>query len=77
MGIYCLITAYGDRNHEDRKKRVEILKNCLAKAQKDGGIVYIPAFLLEQLQFLFEDLYKQAVKVLPKGHKGLGRTRIN
>ncbi|MCP3943615.1 MAG: IS4 family transposase [Desulfobacteraceae bacterium] len=27
---------------------------------------------LEQLQFIFEDLYKQAVKVLPKEHKGLG-----
>jgi hypothetical protein len=27
---------------------------------------------LEQLQFLFEDLYKQAAKVLPKKYKGLG-----
>jgi len=27
---------------------------------------------LEQLQFMFENLYKQAVKVLPKGHKELG-----
>jgi len=27
---------------------------------------------LEQLQFIFENLYKQAVKVLPKGHKELG-----
>jgi len=27
---------------------------------------------LEQLQFIFENLYKQAVKVLPDGHKELG-----
>ena len=27
---------------------------------------------LEQLQFIFENLYKQAAKVLPKEHKGLG-----
>jgi len=27
---------------------------------------------LEQLQFIFENLYKQALKVLPKGHKELG-----
>lgn len=27
---------------------------------------------LEQLQFVFENLYKQALKVLPKEHKALG-----
>jgi len=48
--LLIMESTYGDRNHESRKKRIEVLKNCLARALADGGIVYIPAFSLGRTQ---------------------------
>lgn len=52
-------SVYGDRNHTDKDKRVEILKEALISTIKKGGTVLIPAFSIERTQEmlqLFNDL---------------------
>lgn len=51
-GIDYLVmeSVYGDRNHEDKDKRIEILKEALISTIKKGGTVLIPAFSIERTQ---------------------------
>mgnify|MGYP001586348215 CR=1 FL=1 len=48
-------SVYGDRNHEPREERKELLENIIEDAVKEGGALVIPAFSLERTQeLLFE-----------------------
>lgn len=43
-------SVYGDRNHEDRDKRREILRSIIKDSTARGGVLLIPAFSLERTQ---------------------------
>lgn len=48
-------SVYGDRNHESKEERKELLENIIEDAVKKGGALIIPAFSLERTQeLLFE-----------------------
>ena len=53
-GIDYLVTesVYGDRNHKDKDKRVEIVKEAVVSTVKKGGTILIPAFSIERTQEL-------------------------
>lgn len=56
-GVTYLVmeSVYGDRNHEPREERKELLENIIEDAVKAGGALIIPAFSLERTQeLLFE-----------------------
>lgn len=43
-------SVYGDRNHKDKDKRIEILKEAVTSTINKGGTVLIPAFSIERTQ---------------------------
>lgn len=43
-------SVYGDRNHKDKDKRIEILKEAVTSTITKGGTVLIPAFSIERTQ---------------------------
>lgn len=43
-------SVYGDRNHEDKDKRIEIFKEAVISTIKKHGTVLIPAFSIERTQ---------------------------
>jgi metallo-beta-lactamase family protein len=45
-------SVYGDRNHKDKDKRVEIVKEAVTSTIAKGGTVIIPAFSIERTQEL-------------------------
>ncbi|MEN9337785.1 MAG: hypothetical protein RIQ41_99 [Candidatus Parcubacteria bacterium] len=45
-------SVYGDRNHTDKDKRVDILKEAVTSTITKGGTVIIPAFSIERTQEL-------------------------
>ena len=48
---YLIIeSVYGDRNHKDKDKRIEIFKEAVVSTIKKGGTVLIPAFSIERTQ---------------------------
>lgn len=48
-------SVYGDRNHENRDERKEILRKVITESVGRGGVLLIPAFSLERTQeLLFE-----------------------
>src|SRR3989338_2142661 len=48
-------STYGDRVHEDKETRTEIIARLIAEAVKRGGTIMVPAFSIERTQeFLFE-----------------------
>jgi metallo-beta-lactamase family protein len=47
-------SVYGDRNHKDKDKRVEILKEAVTSTIQKGGTVIIPAFSIERTQELLQ-----------------------
>lgn len=49
-------STYGDRIHDKRKHRSKVLKDILAKAIADHGIVIIPAFSIGRTQELLYEL---------------------
>ena len=54
---YILIeSAYGNRIHEDRSKRKEILQNIIKGTVGKGGTLMIPSFALERTQELLYEL---------------------
>ena len=61
--MLILESTYGDRNHEGRKSRIEVLRKILDRALDDGGIVYIPAFSLGRTQELIYELDRIGTKV--------------
>ena len=61
--LLILESTYGDRNHEGKKSRIEVLRKILGRALDDGGIVYIPAFSLGRTQELIYELDRIGTKV--------------
>lgn len=45
-----LESVYGDRNHKDKDKRIEIFKEAVVTTIAKGGTVLIPAFSIERTQ---------------------------
>jgi metallo-beta-lactamase family protein len=45
-------SVYGDRNHKDKDRRIEIFKEAVVTTIKKGGTVLIPAFSIERTQEL-------------------------
>lgn len=43
-------SVYGDRNHEDKDRRIEIFKEAVTSTINKGGTVLIPAFSIERTQ---------------------------
>ncbi len=52
----CIESAYGNRLHEDRVRRKEILEDVIEKTVKDGGVLMIPAFSFERTQELLSEV---------------------
>lgn len=61
--LLILESTYGDRNHEGRKSRIEVLRMILDRALDDGGIVYIPAFSLGRTQELIYEMDRIGTKI--------------
>lgn len=49
-------SAYGDRIHEDRAKRRELLLDAIRETVKRGGVLMIPSFAIERTQELLLEL---------------------
>ena len=52
-------SVYGDRNHKDREKRIELFKEAITSTIQKEGTVLIPAFSIERTQemlFAFNEL---------------------
>ena len=49
-------SVYGDRVHPEQQRRVELLRDTLAKAIEKGGAILIPAFSLERTQLMLYEL---------------------
>lgn len=49
-------SVYGDRNHEGRDERKEMLRKAIADSIAQGGVLLIPAFSLERTQELLFEL---------------------
>ncbi len=47
-------SVYGDRNHTDKDKRIEILKEAVVSTIQKGGTVLIPAFSIERTQEMLQ-----------------------
>lgn len=45
-------SVYGDRNHKDKDRRIEIFKEAVTSTISKGGTVLIPAFSIERTQEL-------------------------
>lgn len=51
-------SVYGDRNHEDKSRRRENLKQAVLRAIRQKGVLVIPAFSLERSQMILYELNK-------------------
>jgi metallo-beta-lactamase family protein len=49
-------SVYGDRNHENRDERKELLRSIITESIAHGGVLLIPAFSLERTQELLFEL---------------------
>ena len=49
-------SVYGDRNHENRDERKELLRKIITESIAHGGVLLIPAFSLERTQELLFEL---------------------
>jgi metallo-beta-lactamase family protein len=54
--LLVLESTYGDRLHENREQRTEMLGKILGRALSDRGKVYIPAFALGRTQEVIYDM---------------------
>lgn len=51
-------SVYGDRIHEDRRRRRDKLEDIIEETMKAGGVLMIPAFSLERTQELLYEIEK-------------------
>lgn len=49
-------SVYGDREHEAKDNRKQILKHIISKVVKRGGVILMPVFSLEKTQMLLTEL---------------------
>lgn len=49
-------SVYGDRNHEGREERKEVLRKAIVDSIAHGGVLLIPAFSIERTQELLYEL---------------------
>jgi metallo-beta-lactamase family protein len=49
-------SVYGDRLHEDKENRTDILAQAIQDTQKSGGTLLIPSFSLERTQILLFEI---------------------
>lgn len=49
-------SVYGDREHEQKDDRKQILKHIISKIVKRGGVILMPVFSLEKTQMLLTEL---------------------
>ncbi|MBQ4858431.1 MBL fold metallo-hydrolase [Pseudoalteromonas sp. MMG007] len=61
-------STYGDKNHQGRKERTQILKSVIERAVSDNGIVLVPAFSIGRTQELLYEL-EQLIYKAPKNSK--------
>jgi len=54
--VLVIESVYGDRNHEERSERKELLEDIIEDAFRRGGVLMIPAFSLERTQELLFEL---------------------
>ena len=54
--VLVIESVYGDRNHEDRGSRKQILEDVIEDTVRSGGALMIPAFSLERTQELLYEL---------------------
>jgi len=50
MDYLVMESVYGDRNHKDKDRRIEIFKEAVVSTIGKGGTVIIPAFSIERTQ---------------------------
>jgi metallo-beta-lactamase family protein len=55
-------SVYGDRTHEDRSSRREILKSAVEEARRKNGTLLIPSFSIERTQILLFELHEMMEK---------------
>tara|TARA_B100000745_G_scaffold294310_1_gene237142 strand:+ start:2725 stop:4089 length:1365 start_codon:yes stop_codon:yes gene_type:complete len=56
---YLLIeSVYGDRVHEDRSDRVQLLQQALTDAAREGKTLLIPSFAIQRTQLLLYEINK-------------------
>ena len=54
---WCVLeSVYGDRVHEDRKERRELLEDAIEDTVRRGGTLLIPAFAMERTQEVLSEL---------------------
>lgn len=62
-------SVYGDRNHEDRASRLELIKRVIEETTKKGGALLVPIFSLEKTQVLLSEINflveNQEIKSVP------------
>lgn len=49
-------SVYGDREHEEKENRKQILKHIISKVVSRGGVILMPVFSLEKTQMLLTEL---------------------
>ena len=49
-------SVYGDRDHEKKDDRKQILKHVISKVAQRGGVILMPVFSLEKTQMLLTEL---------------------
>ncbi len=76
-------SVYGDRNHEDRSQRRNLLEDAIEDTVKAGGTLMIPAFSIERTQeilFEIENMMEESriplVPVFLDSPMGIGVTTI-
>ncbi|WP_191601011.1 MBL fold metallo-hydrolase RNA specificity domain-containing protein [Marinomonas algicola] len=62
-------STYGDRIHESRKQRRQVLQQTIEKALQDGGTVLIPAFSIGRTQELLYEIEEVIYQVGSKDKK--------
>lgn len=76
-------SVYGDRNHKDKDRRIEIFKEAVVSTVAKGGTVLIPAFSIERTQEMllaFNELVEKdhipAIPVYLDSPLGINITKI-